>query len=108
FRRLFAELVDVAAAKSVIDPHISVGDPAQFLQPLRERGDAGRCLRIVEGRTYQHPDAPHPLTLLRPRHHRPSRRRATEQRDELAAPHSITSSAVASSLSGTVSPSILA
>ena|SRR5215472_15871792 len=36
------------------------------------------------------------------------RGRAAEQRDELATLHSITSSAVASSLSGTVSPSALA
>jgi hypothetical protein len=35
-------------------------------------------------------------------------RRAAEQRDERASLHSITSSAVASSLSGTVRPSILA
>src|SRR5262249_45461151 len=35
-------------------------------------------------------------------------RRAAQQRDELAAPHSITSSAATSSLSGTVRPSILA
>ena len=39
---------------------------------------------------------------------RPRRRRAAEQCDELAAPHSITSSAVASSVGGTVMPSILA
>src|SRR5262245_62776163 len=35
---------------------------------------------------------------------RPHRRRAAEQRDELAPPHSITSSAATSSLSGTLSP----
>jgi len=35
-------------------------------------------------------------------------RRAAEQRDEVAAVHSITSSAATSSLSGTVRPSILA
>ena len=39
---------------------------------------------------------------------RPRRRRAAEQRDELAASHSITSSARASSCGGTVMPSILA
>src|SRR5262249_12607395 len=48
------------------------------------------------------------LRWLPTRHHRPSRRTA-EQRDELASPnHSITSSARASSLSGTVTPSALA
>src|SRR5262249_51458365 len=39
---------------------------------------------------------------------RPSRRRAAEQRDELAPRHSTTSSARASSISGTVSPSVFA
>jgi hypothetical protein len=44
------------------------------------------------------------LVLLRTRRERP-RSRAAEQRDELAAVHSITSSAVASSVGGTVRPS---
>src|SRR5262245_40700159 len=46
--------------------------------------------------------------LLRRRRARPYEPRGTKQRDELAPLHSITSSASASSLSGTVSPSILA
>jgi hypothetical protein len=44
-------------------------------------------------------DAPYRLRLLRTRTKRP-RDRAAEQRDELAARHSITSSAVASNVSG--------
>src|SRR5262249_47516788 len=43
--------------------------------------------------------------LLCPRRERPRRRRAAEQRDEVAALHSITSSARASSVAGTVTPS---
>src|SRR5258707_7726371 len=46
--------------------------------------------------------------LLRARRERPRDRRAAEQGDELAALHSITSSASAMSLSGTASPSALA
>src|SRR5215468_10374983 len=46
--------------------------------------------------------------LLRPGRERPSCRCAAEQRDELAPFHSITSSAVESSVGGTVRPSILA
>jgi hypothetical protein len=42
------------------------------------------------------------------RRERPRRRRAAEKRDELAPPHSITSSANASSLSGTSRPSAFA
>src|SRR5262245_18682430 len=48
------------------------------------------------------------LTRLRPRCGRPCCRRAAEQRDELAASHSITSSAMERSDGGTVRPSIRA
>jgi hypothetical protein len=58
-------------------------------------------------RRHQHSDPPHPLALLRPRRERPCGR-AAEKRDELAAPHSITSSARASSVGGTSRPSALA
>jgi hypothetical protein len=47
--------------------------------------------------------------LLRARRERPRSCHATEQRDQLAAaPHSITSLALASKVAGTVMPSILA
>ena len=46
--------------------------------------------------------------LLRARRERPRRRRAAEKRDELAPFHSITSSALAIRVSGTVTPSVLA
>src|SRR5262245_7035794 len=67
------------------------------MQKLRKR--LGR-LHVKE------PDHRH--YLLRARRERPRRRRATEQRDELAPPdHSITSSARARILSGMVSSSVL-
>ena len=57
----------------------------------------------------KHGDAPHAVWLLRPRRQRPSRRRAAEQRDEVAPfhqlVHSITSSARASSDGGMSRPS---
>src|SRR5262249_756945 len=46
--------------------------------------------------------------LLRPRRERPCRRRATDECDELAALHSITSSARASTVAGISMPSALA
>ena len=58
--------------------------PAQLLQPLQERRDAGLKFRIVRGCVQEHADAPHPLGLLRARRERPRSRRAAEQRDELA------------------------
>ena len=53
-------------------------------------------------------DAPHPLALLRARRERPRGCRAAEQRDEVAALHSITSSASESRLSEILTPSAFA
>src|SRR5262249_13628562 len=72
-----------------------------------ERRHAGLSFRIVRSEVHEHTDAPHAPGLLRPRGGRP-RRRAAEQRDELAPSHSITSSAATSSLSGTARPSVFA
>src|SRR5262249_44617225 len=77
-------------------------------QPLQERPHASLKFRIVRGCGQKHADAPHPLALLRVRREWPCDCRGPEQRDELATPHSITSSARASSCAGTVRPSIVA
>src|SRR5215468_5840693 len=63
--------------------------------------------RAILAQPAQHADAPHAFALLRARRERPCHR-AAEQRDELASPHSITSSARASSVGGMVRPSALA
>src|SRR6516162_5200331 len=73
-----------------------------------ERRDAGLSFRIVGGEVHEYANAPHALSLLRARCERPRNRRAAEQRDERAPPHSITSSARASSVGGTSRPSVLA
>src|SRR5262249_40661373 len=64
-------------------------------------------LRIVRD-AHQNANALHSLELLRARGERQRRRRAAEQRDELAFFHSITWSARASSVGGTSRPSALA
>src|SRR5262249_17421118 len=69
-------------------------------EPLHECHQAGLILWIVGGAGHQHADTPSTLCPLRPRRERPRRRRTAEQRDELAAIHSITSSARASSVAG--------
>ena len=69
-----------------IDPHVAAVGPAQLLQALQERREAGLPFRIVRGQVHKHADAPHPLGLLRACGERP-RRRAAEKRDELASPH---------------------
>src|SRR5262249_36945729 len=79
----------------------------QTLQRLAERRNARLCLRIALGKAHQHADPPHPLALLRARRERP-RRRATQQGDERASFHSITSSARPDRGKGTLMPSVLA
>ena len=95
-----AQRVSIRTLRPMVQPNCC--------QPLQERPDAGLTFRIVRGCGQEHADAPHALGLLRARRERPRRRRAAEQRDELAPVHSITSSARASSVGGTVRPSILA
>src|SRR5215470_14636837 len=108
FRSVFAIVFRIGCGKAMINPHIVSVAPAQLLQPLLECRKAFLVLLIVHGRGREHADALNPAQLLRARRERP-RHRAAEQRDELAAPdHSITSSASASSLSGTSKPSALA
>src|SRR5262245_65381998 len=90
--------------QALLDHYVPTNDIACLGQSLTERNDPLSCHRCRQAA--EKPDHRH-LRLLRQRRERP-RRRAAEQRDELAPLHSITSSASASSLSGTVRPSILA
>ena len=87
FRRISRDRVGIAAAPAIFDPHVAADGPAQLLQPLQERSDAGLRFGIVRGQVREHADAPHSLGLLRPRRERPRRRRTAEQRDELATFH---------------------
>src|SRR5207253_2265616 len=77
-----------------IDVNVAALLPAQLLQPLAEGCYACVAFRVILAKTAQHTDASHTISLLGPRRERPRRRRAAEQRDELATlHHSITSSA---------------
>src|SRR6516164_8045157 len=73
-------------------------DPAEFAQPLH-KSSGQLALRGRRSRA-QESDGRQPRSLLRTRCERPHDRHATEEGDELASPHSITSSASASNLSG--------
>src|SRR5262249_42974489 len=89
---------------AIFDRDILALDIVGFLQALAKCTQSvhvhiSRC--ALEEADHRH------RRLLRACCERP-RRRAAEQPDELAALHSITSSAATSSLSGTVRPSILA
>src|SRR5262245_6756653 len=101
FCRVSTSVLGIACGPAIVDAHVAAVGPAQFLQPLHERREAGLTFRIARGQRMEHAYAPYPLALLRARRERPSRR-AAKQRDELASPdHSITSSARASSVGGT-------
>src|SRR5262249_52539883 len=98
----------LAIGPAILDCRILALDIAGFAQTPTESGYAGgeRYSRpAVEETDHRH------RRLLRARHKRPRDGRA-EERDELAplhrCNHSITSSAMASNLSGTLSPSALA
>src|SRR5262249_25360201 len=63
---------------------------------------------VVRHCGYEYADTPHALGLLRTRRERPRRCRTAEKREELAPPHSITSSARCRNASGMVRPSTFA
>src|SRR5215831_13568656 len=85
------------------DQQILSLDKSGFTQAAAERRD--HVGRLAGRAAAEKPDHGH-RRLLRARRERPGSRRAAKQRDELAAlHHSITSSARASSMGGTSSPS---
>jgi hypothetical protein len=69
-------------ATSLIPPgmnsHVAAVGPAQLLQPMQERRDAGPSFRIVRGQVHKHTDAPHPARAAArvPRAAKQTRRRA--------------------------------
>src|SRR5262249_22590330 len=106
-RRLFAKAVRIASAPAEVDTYVTADRPARFLQPLQERRETCLSFRVVRGEIHEHADAAQAFALLRARRERP-RRRAAEQRDEIAPLHSITSSARARSVGGISRPNALA
>src|SRR5262249_18025887 len=91
-------------APAIFDGNGAAFVPTKLVQSLHKRGDpfAARGKRALPQET----DGRQLARLLRVRRERPRRRRAAEQRDEVAPPdHSITSSGRASGMGGTVRPS---
>jgi hypothetical protein len=96
FLRVSTHNVAIAGTtKAVIELDVAPFGPTQLLQSLSQHRIAGLSVRVGFEDARNDADAPHPLRLLLcARRERPSCRRATEQRDEIAAFHySITSSA---------------
>src|SRR5262249_28072102 len=99
------QTVSLIFRRSIFHHHILVLDEAGLIQAFP------KCpyvmLRADERSTPQEANYGH-SGLLRPRSHWPRCGRTAEQSNELAAPHSITSSAATWRVSGIVSPSALA
>src|SRR6266511_5927689 len=79
-----------------LDRNVATFDPAEFAQALHKSGDMLALGR--RRRRAQEADRWYLRRLLRARSERPCRRRAADERDELTPPHSITSSARASTV----------
>ena len=109
FSCVFANVVDIASAPADVGPQVAAIDPAQLLSALAGTLAMRAC---PSGSSATKPKSTPTRRirsgLLRARRERPRGSRAAEQRDELAPPHSITSSARASSVGGTVRPSAFA
>src|SRR5215204_1257330 len=76
-----------AYVDAVVDPQVAAVGPAQLLQLLPERCNAGLRLRVIAGQVHEDADAPHALALLSARGARRRNCRAREPRDDLPPPH---------------------
>src|SRR5262249_35144852 len=97
----------IALGPAIINPNTLPLGPSQALEFRCECCELSVCLRVGFTNKHQYADAAHPLALLRARRQRP-RRRAADERDELATLHSITWSARCWRNQGTSRPSALA
>src|SRR5215831_11949625 len=94
----------IPAWPALLDVDIATFDPPEILQARAERRHAELAFGVLLRQPRnQHADAVHLLALLGARRQRP-RRRAAEERDELAPSHSINSSACSRKASGIVRP----
>src|SRR5215475_10709635 len=92
-----SETLAAALRPANLNRDVATFHPTEFAQPLHECGEP---FTLDQGRGgAQESDGRQLHRLLRARREGP-RRRAAEQHDEFAAPHSMTSSAIASSVGG--------
>ena len=106
FGRQRRQPIELIVGPAVFDRHVLALDIAALLQGLAKYAQIVRVRRVRRCGA-EEPDHRH-RRLLRARCERPRRRRAAEQRDELAPPHSITSSASNCNAVGTAIPSVAA
>src|SRR5207244_12368427 len=98
----------MTGAKARFEPQIAAFLPSQLRKLVPECSNVRLRDRSVLRQVKQRANHLHRADLLRTCDERPCGCRAAEQPDELAPPHSITSSASATSLSGIARPSAFA
>src|SRR5262249_33831212 len=80
--------IGIGTGPAQLDPDIVAVDPAELLEALLERRDKGLPFGIpLQTAARQETDPTHLIGLLRLRHERPRRRRASDERDEVAPLH---------------------
>src|SRR5262245_15316996 len=102
FRDDLAHLLGAAAGPTHVNLYVATVVPAELLEALPEGLQLALTLWIRFQPDVDNRDATH--GLLSARGERPRRRRTAQKRDELAPPHSITSSARKRNAGGTESP----
>ena len=80
FVRMSTNVAGVGRGPARVDPHVAAIDPAQLLQALEERRDAGPIFRVIRRRGHEHADPTRPLALLPASRKRPRGRRAAKRR----------------------------
>jgi len=78
----------IGECKSIFDVDVAALCPSKLFEPLQECRETRLVFGVVLRRAHEHADVPHPVSFLRLRRKRP-RRRAAEQRNELAALYSM-------------------
>jgi hypothetical protein len=91
----------VIHAPAMYDAEIPSVDPAQPTQRSKQGIDAALSFRITFRKIHEYAEAPH-LLVLGERRQWPNGRRRADKRYEIPPPHSMTSSASADSVFGTV------
>src|SRR5262249_18833753 len=78
----------IARGPAIVYANVAALDPSQLAPRGFECPDAQQCFCIAGTKAHDHADFVYPLVVLCARRQRPrGRRRAAEQRDELAPPH---------------------
>src|SRR5262249_4274636 len=103
-----ANFIGFGRGPARVDLHVAADAPAGLLETLQERAEAGLKFPIVRSRGQENANEARLLALLRAHRERPRGSRAADERDELAALHSITSSARSRIAVGSSSPIALA